>query len=128
MILRPPRSTRTDTLFPYTTLFRSLAAPGLFNRIYAASPSLWWYWPHMLALLQARHPGPLLEMGKSTPVHPLVGREGRWRPLPAIPGAARELGVVTFPFAQRSHGATTPSGHTAYSLPTLGRTAQGPML
>src|SRR3546814_11456343 len=28
MILRPPRSTRTDTLFPYTTLFRSrLAQP-----------------------------------------------------------------------------------------------------
>src|SRR3546814_3175088 len=26
MILRPPRSTRTDTLFPYTTLFRSLSA------------------------------------------------------------------------------------------------------
>src|SRR3546814_10494673 len=27
MIRRPPRSTRTDTLFPYTTLFRSTAAP-----------------------------------------------------------------------------------------------------
>src|SRR3546814_9995097 len=27
MIRRPPRSTRTDTLFPYTTLFRSGAAP-----------------------------------------------------------------------------------------------------
>src|SRR3546814_16989168 len=27
MIRRPPRSTRTDTLFPYTTLFRS-ARPG----------------------------------------------------------------------------------------------------
>src|SRR3546814_5920027 len=26
MIRRPPRSTRTDTLFPYTTLFRSNAA------------------------------------------------------------------------------------------------------
>src|SRR3546814_12121675 len=26
MIRRPPRSTRTDTLFPYTTLFRSQAA------------------------------------------------------------------------------------------------------
>src|SRR3546814_4730634 len=26
MIRRPPRSTRTDTLFPYTTLFRSSAA------------------------------------------------------------------------------------------------------
>src|SRR3546814_1322744 len=28
MIRRPPRSTRTDTLFPYTTLFRSGLAPG----------------------------------------------------------------------------------------------------
>src|SRR3546814_14375765 len=27
MIRRPPRSTRTDTLFPYTTLFRSLEPP-----------------------------------------------------------------------------------------------------
>src|SRR3546814_9482688 len=27
MIRRPPRSTRTDTLFPYTTLFRSILAP-----------------------------------------------------------------------------------------------------
>src|SRR3546814_5709049 len=30
MIRRPPRSTRTDTLFPYTTLFRSWSGrPGL---------------------------------------------------------------------------------------------------
>src|SRR3546814_8100119 len=28
MIRRPPRSTRTDTLFPYTTLFRSPTLPG----------------------------------------------------------------------------------------------------
>src|SRR3546814_3214041 len=28
MIRRPPRSTRTDTLFPYTTLFRSCAISG----------------------------------------------------------------------------------------------------
>src|SRR3546814_10176991 len=28
MIRRPPRSTRTDTLFPYTTLFRSARARG----------------------------------------------------------------------------------------------------
>src|SRR3546814_16197304 len=31
MLRRPPRSTRTDTLFPYTTLFRSLRRPGLQN-------------------------------------------------------------------------------------------------
>src|SRR3546814_7985276 len=32
MIRRPPRSTRTDTLFPYTTLFRSQT---MFNQLYA---------------------------------------------------------------------------------------------
>src|SRR3546814_1110233 len=32
MIRRPPRSTRTDTLFPYTTLFRSL------HEVFAAEP------------------------------------------------------------------------------------------
>src|SRR3546814_14970672 len=31
MIRRPPRSTRTDTLFPYTTLFRS--EPGRGNAV-----------------------------------------------------------------------------------------------
>src|SRR3546814_18568405 len=29
MIRRPPRSTRTDTLFPYTTLFRSCSRRGI---------------------------------------------------------------------------------------------------
>src|SRR3546814_19141985 len=29
MIRRPPRSTRTDTLFPYTTLFRSAKTFGI---------------------------------------------------------------------------------------------------
>src|SRR3546814_14679599 len=33
MIRRPPRSTRTDTLFPYTTLFRS-------HTRYAAAPNI----------------------------------------------------------------------------------------
>src|SRR3546814_9745323 len=36
MIRRPPRSTRTDTLFPYTTLFRSLP-PAV--RVRAAAPA-----------------------------------------------------------------------------------------
>src|SRR3546814_3403946 len=33
MIRRPPRSTRTDTLFPYTTLFRSVAGVGVEVRV-----------------------------------------------------------------------------------------------
>src|SRR3546814_1291477 len=32
MIRRPPRSTRTDTLFPYTTLFRSKCRPFSLSR------------------------------------------------------------------------------------------------
>src|SRR3546814_6264008 len=32
MIRRPPRSTRTDTLFPYTTLFRSVDAQPIDHR------------------------------------------------------------------------------------------------
>src|SRR3546814_5144537 len=34
MIRRPPRSTRTDTLFPYTTLFRSFGAAFLAIELY----------------------------------------------------------------------------------------------
>src|SRR3546814_11333248 len=34
MIRRPPRSTRTDTLFPYTTLFRSLRLMGLSRTLF----------------------------------------------------------------------------------------------
>src|SRR3546814_12250285 len=43
MILRPPRSTRTDTLFPYTTLFRSRQLVGVFahdQRVTGVVPAL----------------------------------------------------------------------------------------
>src|SRR3546814_13470112 len=41
MIRRPPRSTRTDTLFPYTTLFRSLGTPwGLFRHYWVLAKLL----------------------------------------------------------------------------------------
>src|SRR3546814_10296795 len=39
MIRRPPKSTRTDTLFPYTTLCRSRSAP----------PARWWRSPEATA-------------------------------------------------------------------------------
>src|SRR3546814_13897245 len=39
MIRRPPRSTRTDTLFPYTTLFRSMpASPEAARLDYVPNP------------------------------------------------------------------------------------------
>src|SRR3546814_3118204 len=62
MIRRPPRSTRTDTLFPYTTLFRSRpAAQGPLAAAPAAdlqpllgiqAPQLLVVDPHPLALEQ----------------------------------------------------------------------------
>src|SRR3546814_14229517 len=47
MIRRPPRSTRTDTLFPYTTLFRSemmgMRGPNAWSLHQARSADLWGY-------------------------------------------------------------------------------------
>src|SRR3546814_13025156 len=53
MIRRPPRSTRTDTLFPYTTLFRSFTAgtTGLSNLL--AAPDK----PHTIEHDEERGPG-----------------------------------------------------------------------
>src|SRR3546814_9180018 len=67
MIRRPPRSTRTDTLFPYTTLFRSLYS-GPSRRASARDRTL-------------------------APVRLYAGRRGRRRPvgggLPAVPARLR---------------------------------------
>src|SRR3546814_3235256 len=52
MVRRPPRSTRTDTLFPYTSLFRSAFAVLLANAVIgngsddrATNPALRWAAP-----------------------------------------------------------------------------------
>src|SRR3546814_20362276 len=37
MMRRPPRSTRTDTLFPYTSLFRSIGWKGKWNLLRSSS-------------------------------------------------------------------------------------------
>src|SRR3546814_4615313 len=58
MIRRPPISTRTDTLFPYTTLFRSVLAERV-----DVEGDLLAVRPGDLLLLQVdRHPGVLAEL------------------------------------------------------------------
>src|SRR3546814_6019958 len=64
MIRRPPRSTRTDTLFPYTTLFRSAGQAG----------SL----PASSGKRQPREPGPAAADGRPHP--PGAAGEDRDRP------------------------------------------------
>src|SRR3546814_9587510 len=59
MIRRPPRSTRTDTLFPYTTLFRSTGEALLLN-VPAGHPVS----DKPLALLAPRLAAPVIEAAR----------------------------------------------------------------
>src|SRR3546814_7110331 len=70
MIRRPPRSTRTDTLFPYTTLFRSL--------------------PRDLAVLD---PGPAGAGRRARPARSVAGRRAALRPRCQTHGRERRLVV-----------------------------------
>src|SRR3546814_9998200 len=86
MIRRPPRYTRTDTLFPYTTLFRSPAAahlrPGTGHRDHHAGR-------HLLRGPVRRHH----HLGAAAPAgRGVVGgyRLRRPRPCPAGPGRRSE--------------------------------------
>src|SRR3546814_12425396 len=71
MIRRPPRSTRTDTLFPYTTLFRShplVKAVGFTGSLFGG---------RTLFDLASQRPDPIpvfAEMGSVNPVFLLPGR------------------------------------------------------
>src|SRR3546814_1756062 len=63
MTRRPPRSTRTDTLVPYTTLFRS-ARP--------CTPLRVMHWDDFMAVSLARPPhrhGPLIQRRRDGPDH-----------------------------------------------------------
>src|SRR3546814_4133915 len=82
MIRRPPRSTRTDTLFPYTTLFRSSALQsGRWLEI-AASPSA----PRNDDVLVRRVLFGALRLGGVDPPIEVVGeaREGLFEPCPVL--------------------------------------------
>src|SRR3546814_15775455 len=60
MIRRPPRSTRTDTLFPYTRLFRSPGITGIAaaqSEIVGSRRSHTALYPGRLRGLQAEQPG-----------------------------------------------------------------------
>src|SRR3546814_2982564 len=56
MIRRPPRSTRTDTLFPYTTLFRSRSARSGGGRFRRRSAGNLAARPYPVDAGAARHP------------------------------------------------------------------------
>src|SRR3546814_4384504 len=80
MIRRPPRSTRTDTLFPYTTLFRSDGVEAQRQRTFADR--------HLqiaggqcisTRLIRGRPDRPWLPVARSRQRNPPAGRP-RWHP------------------------------------------------
>src|SRR3546814_4269348 len=127
MIRRPPRSTRTDTLFPYTTLFRSRApdaspiarSTARLARTFAASTTKAGEGTRVRSK-RAKAPGSpaLVSMG-------LIFLSGRNRPLEDEEGAPRNQGeaeqmVHRHPFAaDRKSKRLNYSNKAEYRIPHL---------
>src|SRR3546814_10076340 len=92
MIRRPPRSTRTDTLFPYTTLFRSARARvGLTRRVVLSVP-------HFLFVISVLASTDLVAM---LPLHLVCGLGGSLRMVdPPIDVPGYEMAML---WHERSH-------------------------
>src|SRR3546814_11216275 len=63
MIRQPPRSTRTDTLFPYTTLFRS-------NGVALVGRSFKYHRPRGILTAGAEEPNALVQLGIGARIEP----------------------------------------------------------
>src|SRR3546814_18786940 len=120
MLRRPPRSTRTDTLCPYTTLFRSVAlAPakrfrGIMRIIYMGTPDF--PVPTLEMLVKAGHE---VIAVYSQPPRP-AGRGKALRPTP-VHARAEEPGLAARPPASPQE----PAGPTACA-PRTARVASPP--
>src|SRR3546814_19478897 len=79
MIRRPPRSTRTDTLFPYTTLFRSALGDRGISAIAARQP--------LHPVVQERRGEPTVRAGDD--LGQAVSVRGYGPPVPPAPDRAR---------------------------------------
>src|SRR3546814_4796475 len=101
MIRRPPRSTRTYTLFPDTTLFRS---PSV-------QPDKRTFWPHGYFVQQCRHLRTCRIAGR-TGLRTMEGRR-RHQPTRRLPHYARRLSpdhttTATYPPPSQQPNAPTP--------------------
>src|SRR3546814_17805635 len=115
MIRRPPRSTRTDTLFPYTTLCRSftdlvLAGHPLFNATLDEGTSFTnVYRPDGVALALT------FATGAKVAIKNCTGVPDRLPALSVMGDAAVPGGVdVTAGFQALATGGSTPAGHVIF--------------
>src|SRR3546814_14322266 len=105
MIRRPPRSTRTDTLFPYTTLCRSRAVAAVVHRRAHVTRAVLlpvrtdrdgvgatgWRLPRVRNADHAGHCH-LADAGEARLADRLSDRRGRLRSRPVAVGAVRSAG------------------------------------
>src|SRR3546814_19486390 len=115
MMRRPPISTRTSTIVPYTTLFRS----GLARDVFAAP------WPYPLPVGQQQRAEPeqqLVDEGNQVRHEDIADeqRRGQQEQLgiaqpdePAHPGGEKGSGHDRLPFGGRGRGGGAPSRHRA---------------
>src|SRR3546814_13753838 len=124
MIRRPPRSTRTDTLLPYTTLFRSCRLWGGERTILplgGGGPCEAWWWgmrgvscPICVARLRPCPPTTL----RVVPL-PVPGRTGNHRSLSDL-HLATALDKPASLWVSRWHGRAQPASPTAPTPPCRG--------
>src|SRR3546814_6465617 len=97
-IRRPPRSTRTDTLFPYTTLFRSTSREGKASELYiqlghlglGRSMALWddlWTGAHLATMAAGAAPYGAIEQGALAVEDGRIAWVGAAAELPGAPEA-----------------------------------------
>src|SRR3546814_16859341 len=117
MIRRPPRSTRTDTLFPYTTLFRSAAAHYWASRaaVAAGQPAL--VQPRLRAAAANEVPFYGLLAAASLGVEQAIQRANIRAASRAWPPPA-DLPPVSLPMALAEHGQVIYAGHSLLILTT----------
>src|SRR3546814_10681417 len=89
MIRRPPRSTRTDTLFPYTTLFRSVeVGPGVTVPIEQGSIF------GEVGLISGRKRGATIRAGADS-IFVELSRTAALKLMAAVPGAKRAINRIS---------------------------------
>src|SRR3546814_4346338 len=118
MIRRPPRSTRTDTLFPYTTLFRSLHLHSGLQAVERVPPTLLRVAVHLVA---ADGGGVLLGIkARELPieVRHVVGQAAR---LGDQPLGRRQIGAQLVHHAGRQAGEVARSEEHTSELQSLMR-------
>src|SRR3546814_5808463 len=94
MIRRPPRSTRTDTLFPYTTLFRSALPGGEGKRLYSEAAAREMWTPQVLTAVRA-YPPPISDMTPQFSSYALGWSVQDYRGIKTVQHGGAVFGVLT---------------------------------